>query len=83
MTIILDLPEKLFSFVASYGPTPERGTLAALAVSLYRERKLSTEELGHSLGFDTGELHAFLKQHGIPLKDQTAQDLNSTPQEDR
>jgi hypothetical protein len=83
MTIIWDLPEKLFSFVASYGPTPERGTLAALAVSLYRERKLSTAELGDALGFDIGELPAFLKQHRIPFEDQTAQDPNSTPREDR
>jgi hypothetical protein len=82
MTITLDLPEEVLRFLASYGPTPERGAIAAIAVHLYREGRLSTADLSGVLGFDAPELHAFLKEHGVPLREQPA-DPASNPQEDR
>ena len=69
MTLTLDLPDELISFLASYGPTPERGALAAIALNLYRERKVSTGQLRRVLGFHTRiQVHAFLKEHGVPLQ---------------
>ena len=67
MTITLDLPENLLSFVASYGPTPERGAVVVIAVSLYRGGKLSIAAVCRILGFDTPQFEALLKDHGIPL----------------
>ncbi len=69
MKITLDLPEELLSFLATYGPTPERGALAAIAANLYREGKLSTGQLRRVLGFKTRlQVHAFLKEHAVPLQ---------------
>lgn len=92
MTITLDLPNELMSFLATYGSTPERGALTAIAVSLYREGKISTGQLRRVLGFNTRiQVHAFLKEHGVPLQygmadpehDRQAGDSIPAPQEDR
>jgi len=78
----LDLPEELLLFVAGYGPTPEHGAVAAIAVSLYREHRLSTKELQSVLGLDMPHLHAFLKEHGTPLRDEASGDPNPAPEKD-
>ncbi len=69
MTIILDLPDELMSFLATYGPTPEGGALAVIALNMYREGKLSTAQLRRVLGFHTRiHVHAFLKEHDVLLQ---------------
>ena len=78
MTITLDLPDEILSFVASYGPTPERGAVSVIAVSLYREGKLSFEDVSCILGFDNPQLDAFLKERRIPVRDET-----TAPEQDR
>lgn len=92
MTITLDLPDQTLAFLVTYGPTPERGALAVIAIHLYRQGKLSTGQLRRVLGFSTRlQVHAFLKGHGVPLQygmmdlehDRKAGDSILLAQEDR
>jgi hypothetical protein len=82
MTITLEVPENLLLFLAGYNLTPERGAVAVIASSLYRERRLSTKELQSLLGLDMPQLHGFLKEHVIPLRDDVARDPSPTPEKD-
>ena len=69
MTITLDLPDEMLAFLVTYGPTPERAAVAIIAIHLYREGKLSTDQLSRVLDFSTRlQVHAFLKGHGVPLQ---------------
>lgn len=66
MTITLDLPDELAPFL---GQDAGRSAIEAIALELYRERRLSTAQLRRILGYPTQiQVHAFLKEHGVNLQ---------------
>src|SRR5262249_49704212 len=69
MTNTLDLPDELAPFLTSLGQDAGRAVIEAIALELYRERKLSTGQLRRVLGYRTRiHVHAFLKEHGVHLQ---------------
>jgi predicted HTH domain antitoxin len=68
MQITLELPEDIAARLMQSGGDLSRSALEALALEVYRERKLSTGQLRRLLGFRTrAQVHAFLKEHGVFL----------------
>ena len=66
MQLTLDLPDELFAALAPSGQDLSRAALEAIALQAYRERKLTSAQLQHLLGFASRyELDAFLKQHQV------------------
>jgi predicted HTH domain antitoxin len=67
--ITLELPDDIAAFLSPSGRNLERAALEAIALEAYREEKLSTSQLRRLLGYRTrGQVHAFLKQHGVYLR---------------
>ena len=68
MQLTLDLPDELFAALAPSGQDLSRAALEAIALHAYRERKLTSTQLQHLLGFASRyELDAFLKHHQVWL----------------
>jgi len=68
MEITLNIPDELARQVAREGKDPARLALEALALEGYRTELLSESAVRQMLGLDTRiQVHAFLKQHGVPL----------------
>jgi hypothetical protein len=76
------VPEKFLSFLPGYDLTPEREAVTVFASSLYRERRLSTKEVQSLLDRDMPQLHGFLKEHVVPLRDDAAGDPSRPPEKD-
>jgi chromosome segregation and condensation protein ScpB len=73
--ITIALPDELSAALAAPGQDLSRAAFEALALAAYRERKISTAQLRHLLGYQTRlEVEAFLKAHGVELE-YTAEDL--------
>jgi hypothetical protein len=49
---------------------------------LYREHRLSTKELHSVLSLDMPQVHAFLKEHGVPPRDEAAGNPKPTSEKD-
>jgi predicted HTH domain antitoxin len=69
MEVTIHIPDELSAALAAPGQDLSRAAFEALALSAYRERKLSTAQLRQLLGLQTRmELDAFLKLHGVELE---------------
>ena len=67
--VTLDIPDELSAALAASGRELSRSVFEALALEAYRERKLSTAQLGRLLGFESRyELDGFLKAREIWLE---------------
>jgi predicted HTH domain antitoxin len=67
--ITIALPDELSAALAAPGQDLSRAAFEALALAAYRERKISTAQLRHLLGYETRmEVDAFLKEHGVELE---------------
>lgn len=79
MHIDLQLPDDVGSILQAQYSDLSRAALEALALEGYRVRRLTESQVRRLLGFETRmEVHAFLKEHGVPLNyamDDLEQDL--------
>jgi predicted HTH domain antitoxin len=78
-TLSLELPEAVSKALGEDAQAAGREALVALAVSLYRQKKLSHHQVACSLGLDRFETDALLKSHGALLEitaDEFASELN-------
>jgi predicted HTH domain antitoxin len=67
--VTLDIPDELSAALAASGRALSRSVFEALALEAYRERKLSTAQLGRLLGFESRyELDGFLKGREVWLE---------------
>jgi len=69
MEVIIHLPDDIAQRMqAKCGDVP-RYVLERLALAWYQSGTLSEEQVRRLLGYDTRmEVHAFLKEHGVPLR---------------
>jgi hypothetical protein len=68
MEVAIELPEDIAEGLQAHWKDVPRHTLEALAAEGYRSGALSEEQVRRVLGYETRvEVHAFLKEHGIPL----------------
>ena len=66
--ITIALPDELSAALASPGQDLSRSAFEALALCAYRERKITTAQLRHLLGYETRmEVDAFLQKHGVEV----------------
>ena len=73
--VTIALPDELSAALASPGQDLSRSAFEALALTAYRERKITAAQLRQLLGYDTRmEVDAFLKRHGVELE-YTQEDL--------
>ena len=73
--VTIALPEELSAALAAPGQDLSRAAFEALALTAYRERKISAAQLRHLLGYETRmEVDAFLNSHGLELE-YTQEDL--------
>src|SRR6267154_6450775 len=67
--ITIALPDELSAALASPGQDLSRSAFEALALTAYRERKITTAQLRRLLGYETRmEVDAFLQRHGVELE---------------
>lgn len=68
MQVILDIPEEFAAQIIPAGKDPAREALELLAIEGYRTGHLSESEVRRMLAFESRlDVHALLKEHGIPL----------------
>lgn len=80
MQVAIDLAEDIAEDQRAKWSDLPRHALEALAAEGYRTEALSEEQVRRVLGYETrSEVHAFLKEHGIPLR-YTAADLEEDRQ---
>jgi hypothetical protein len=73
--ITIALPDELSAALASPGQDLSRSAFEALALTAYRERKITAAQLRQLLGYETRmEVDAFLQKHGVELE-YTQEDL--------
>ena len=73
--IRIALPDELSAALAAPGQDLSRAAFEALALTAYRERKISVAQLRQLLGYETRmEVDAFLKSHCVELE-YTLEDL--------
>jgi chromosome segregation and condensation protein ScpB len=73
--VTIALPDELAAALASLGQDLSRSAFEALALTAYRERKITAAQLRRLLGYETRlEVDAFLKKHGVELE-YTQEDL--------
>ena len=65
LTVTIELPAELERALRSADEDPGSCAKEALAVSLFRQGKLTHAELGHALGIDRFETDALLKRHQV------------------
>ena len=69
MEVIIHLPDDIAQRVQAQCEDVSRYVLESVALAWYRSRELSEEQVRRLLGYDTRlEVHAFLKDHGVPLR---------------
>jgi predicted HTH domain antitoxin len=67
--VTLALPDELSAALAAAGVDLSRAAFEALALTAYRENKISVAQLRELLGYETRmEVDAFLKSHGVELE---------------
>lgn len=67
--VTIALPDELSAALASPGQDLSRSAFEALALTAYRERKITAAQLRQLLGYETRmEVDAFLKRHGVELE---------------
>jgi chromosome segregation and condensation protein ScpB len=67
--VTIALPDELSAALAAPGQDLSRSAFEALALTAYRESKISAAQLRQLLGFETRmEVDAFLKRHGVELE---------------
>jgi hypothetical protein len=77
MKITLHIPDDIAQRLQEKHPDLARYVLECFALEGYRTRLLSEEQVRRLLGFETRfEVHALLKQHGVPLH-YTLEDLEA------
>jgi hypothetical protein len=68
MQVSIDLTEDIAAELRAKWSDLPRHALEALAAEGYRTEALSEEQVRRVLGYESRfEVHAFLKEHGIPL----------------
>ena len=68
-SVTISLPEEILDALASSGRDPSRAALEALALEAYLQRRLTTAQLGHLLGYETPmQVDVFLKDHCVELE---------------
>ncbi len=68
MEVAIQLPEDIAEGLRAQWKDLPRHALEALAAEDYRSGTLSEEQVRRVLGCETRvEVHAFLKEHGVPL----------------
>ena len=68
MPITVDVPQGYAAQIVAAGQDPSRTALEALALEGYRSERLSESGVRRMLGYETRmEVHAFLKEHDVPL----------------
>jgi hypothetical protein len=74
--VTIALPDELSAALASPGQDLSRSAFEALALTAYRERKITAAQLRQLLRYETRmEVDAFLKRHGVELE-YTHEDLD-------
>jgi len=72
--VIIQVPEDIAARWQAHGDIP-RDVLEGAALEAYRKRIIGESRLQQWLGFETRfEVHAFLKEHGVPCN-YTLEDL--------
>jgi hypothetical protein len=67
--VTIALPDELSAALASPGQDLSRSGFEALALTAYRERKITAAQLRQLLGYETRvEVDAFLKRHDVELE---------------
>ena len=67
--VTISLPEEILDALANSGRDLSRAALEALALEAYLQRRLTTAQLSHLLGYETPmQADAFLKDHGVELE---------------
>lgn len=83
----VQIPDDVALVLGSGEPDMPRAILEALALEGYRSGRLSDGQVRRTLGLDTRlEVHAFLKEHGVPLNYSVAdleQDIQSLSEHER
>src|SRR3954471_18819234 len=76
MTITVDVPEEVASYLSEQGQDVSRAALELILLEAYREHKITTAQLRRLLGFESRyELDGFLKRRQVWL-DYTIEDLD-------
>jgi hypothetical protein len=69
MEVSIHLPDDSVQRVQAQGEDVPRYVLESLALAWYQSGELSEEQLRRLLGYNTRlRVHAFLKEHGVPLR---------------
>lgn len=69
MQVTLDLPDDISAVLKGRWPDLPRQALEALAVEAYRTGALTEGQVRRLLQLETRfEVHALLKEHGVPLR---------------
>ena len=77
MQVNIELPEDVSRALRERWGDVSRRTLEAIALEGYRSGALSESQVRRLLGFETRmDVHAFLKQAGIPLHHYSRADLD-------
>jgi len=77
LTLTIDLPPELERALQATAGDTNRTAREALAVSLFREGRLSHADLGRALGLDRFETDALLKHHEVTTGGLTRADLEA------
>jgi predicted HTH domain antitoxin len=69
MEVSIYLPDDIVQRVQAQGEDVPRHVLESLALAWYQSGELSEEQVRRLLGYSTRlRVHAFLKEHGVPLR---------------
>jgi hypothetical protein len=69
MDVAIHLPDDIAQQVQARGEDIYRRVLESLALAWYQSGELSEEQLRRFLGYRTRlRVHAFLQEHGVPLR---------------
>jgi hypothetical protein len=69
MEVSIHLPDDILPYVHAKGEDVSRRVLESLALAWYQSGELNEEQLRRLLGYRTRlRVHAFLKEHGVPLR---------------
>jgi len=75
MEVAIHLPEDIARHVQAQWEDVPRHVLESLALIWYQSGELNEEQIRRLLGYSTRvRVHAFLKEHGVPLR-YTVEDL--------
>lgn len=77
LTLTIDLPPDLERALQATAGETNRTAREALAISLFREERLSHADLARALGLDRFETDALLKRHQVTTGGLTVADLEA------